>query len=180
MRGRKPTSSVIRQIEGDRRKQAKDQRQPDLKAFGLPAVQSDLVAEEREAFERARDSLPDGLLVRADSDLLERYATLAHIFVEVRREARLPSPKGRTKYRHTVVSNRGESTNARMNLLMALSRELRLLGAEFGLSPVSRVRLATTDLGREVDPLELLLQDQDPDSGFQVRVSQPTQPVQDE
>lgn len=156
MRGRPAKPSVIRQIEGERRHIRKDRRKADLQVSGMPMPNCDLLPVEKQLFEKICDAMPEGLLGRIDSHLVERYVSFCVLFNEVREQARIKSPGSASKYRHTVHSPRGEHVNPALTLMLNLSKEIRQLSSELGASPSSRAKLGK-GLDKEVDVLDMLL-----------------------
>ena len=88
MKGRKRVPSALRAIEGDRRHIRNDQKRPDLKAPGMPQAETSLLPGEKAIFDDLIAAMPEGLCGRIDGALLERFASLQHIFNQVREQAR--------------------------------------------------------------------------------------------
>ena len=71
--GRRHKPSLIKKIEGNRRKVGKARIRDDVKGKGLPECPLYLTAEHRKKWALAIAALPDGVVTRADSAILESF-----------------------------------------------------------------------------------------------------------
>jgi P27 family predicted phage terminase small subunit len=149
-RPRKP--SKIKEIEGNRSKIAIASFKTDPRGNGFPNMPPRFTALEEELWMDVTESLPDGILSAADTAILERFVTAwaRH------REARI-------KLQETGLLVRSATGPIRNPLLVVINqaaREMHAAGAELGLSPVSRARLADGESYGH-DPMNWLLDHED-------------------
>lgn len=143
-RNRKP--GTIRRLEGNRRK---TEIPNEAIGVGVPVCNPDLGQDEQKFWWAVVDSLPAGLLTRADEQGLERMAIAW---------ARMWSCT--LKIREIGMMVRGPNGTPVRNPLLIVERqareEMHRAGEVLGLSPVARARITAPDKVGE-DPTEQLL-----------------------
>jgi P27 family predicted phage terminase small subunit len=147
-KGEIPKPSAIKIAEGNRRKVAKAQLKEDPRGKGRPELPPNLSALETQLWLNVVDSLPDGLLSRADEGALESFAREWATYREADEKIK--------KSGLLVQSPQGPIRNPLLVVRNYAVRNMISLGGVLGLSPVARARLAAPGAGAE-DPMELLL-----------------------
>lgn len=147
-KGQKPKPIAIKKAEGNRSKVAKADLEDFVEGKGSPRVPMHLSAMERQLWAHIVQSLPDGLLSRADEMMLEKVAIYWARFRDVQRQIvatglLIHSAQGAVRNPLLVVQNQ-------------CARELQAACSELGLSPVARARM-TSFAAETDDPMELLL-----------------------
>lgn len=150
MRGRGPKPAQTKIIEGNRSKVSIAKIGRDPAGLGFPRMPPGLSDGEEELWLDVVASLPEGLLTSADEGILERYVRAWFRYRGACKKMAetgilIKSPNGPVRNPLLVVVNQAE-------------RAMHAAGAEIGLSPVARARLANTDFG-ESDPIGMLLGD---------------------
>lgn len=150
--GRKPKPQQIKIAEGNRSKASKATlARQEPRGIGRPRVPAHLSADERTLFVEALDSLPEGVLTRADEGMLERYACA---YARWRKCGEMITQTGLL-----VQTPNGPARNPLLAVQNSAAKEMHAAGAELGLSPVSRARLAGGSIAapEPTDPMEQLL-----------------------
>lgn len=158
-RRNKPTA--IKMLTGNPGKRALPKREP-RPASGVPAPPEHLTADERELWDYYAPLLAASkVLTVQDREALVQFCEARAQVVEIKRQQ--ADPAYRRVLVSVVVDGAGnEKPKVETNPLDAQRRQwtqnARLCGAELGLSPMSRARVATVGgEEREADPLEGLL-----------------------
>jgi P27 family predicted phage terminase small subunit len=146
MRGRHPKPGVIRQLEGNRSRTPIPNQATGL---GEPVINPDLSPDEQRFWYAIVDSLPPGLLSRADEQALERAAVAWARFWECRKLI--------TQLGMIVRGPNGPVRNPLLIVERDAREELHRAGEVLGLSPVARARIVTSDGQPGDDPLAVLM-----------------------
>jgi P27 family predicted phage terminase small subunit len=146
--GRKPKLSVVKNAEGNRSHATKDKTGDKIAGIGKLVVPSHLSEVERDLWSFVVRSLPDGLLCRADTAILERFVIAWSRYRECQKQIEddglmIKTPQGAIRHPLLPVVNN-------------LSREMTSIGSELGLSPVAREKLSAARLDAD-DPMGWLL-----------------------
>ena len=145
-KGRKPKPALIRQLEGNRSKS----KIPDtVHGLGDPVCNPDLTPDEQRFWFAIVDSLPGGLLTRADEQALERAAIAWARMWECRKKI---NERGLT-----INGQNGPVRNPLVMIERDSREELHRAGEVLGLSPVARSRITAPDSTGSQDPTELLM-----------------------
>jgi P27 family predicted phage terminase small subunit len=132
--GRAKKPSAIKVLEGNRAKVGKDRIRADLKAKGKPSPPPGLSAVGVAMWKDVLASLPPNLLTRADNAILERFVRAWERYRIC--QDTLDSTSLTTRHAGALVRN------PLVNIQMQAAAEMHKAGAELGLSPVARARLA--------------------------------------
>lgn len=146
-----PKTSTLKAAEGNRSKLGRARIKTDPVGKGRPEIPPSLSPEAKRFWAIIVESLPKGLLSRADEGTLEVYVSAWSRYREARRH----------------VMKNGYWIGNRLNPMKAIqdqaAAEMHKVGGTLGLSPLARARLATEGQTGEEDPLALLLgEDLDP------------------
>ena len=139
-------SAAIRRLEGNRGHRPIED---ELRGLGKPELPAHLTPLERERWQQIVSSLPDGLLSRADTQVLERMAISWSLFRETTEQIQ----KG-----DLLIRGR-EGAKIRNPLLIIrkqAAEEMQVCATALGLSPQARTRLSAPATEQQ-DPLELLM-----------------------
>jgi P27 family predicted phage terminase small subunit len=147
-KGQKPKPSAVKKAEGDRSHVGMKRIVDDLKGIGKPVVPSHLGEVERAMWTFIVRSLPDGILSKADTSMIERFvvawSNYRKCYEAIKLEGMLIRTKqGRIRHPLLVAQN-------------AAAKEMHATSSELGLSPVARARLSTSVLPPD-DPMGWLL-----------------------
>jgi P27 family predicted phage terminase small subunit len=160
MTGRPPKTSAQKALEGNRSKLGKSRIKADPKGRGRPSDPKALSPEARPFHAHVVGSLPDNLLSRADDGALEVYA---EAWARYRKARRMVEKAG-----FLVSTEKGRPMQNPLLAIMARAEDVMIkVGAELGLSPVSRARMATFEPPPD-DTLKVLLGDELASDGWSI------------
>lgn len=148
--GRPAKPSTVKALEGNRSKFGRAAIKTDPRGVGRPQVPAYLKQTEKELFRACLAALPVTILSRADTAILERFAVSWARFRLAHDEV--------WRVGHMVQSPQGPIINPYIGMMERAAKEMHRAGAELGMSPVARARLATVATVDD-DPMSLLLGD---------------------
>jgi P27 family predicted phage terminase small subunit len=156
--GRKPKPRKIKELEGNRSKVGRASIGAEPAGIGLPTLPAHLKGDSAELWRVTVRSLPDGLLTSADDAALEMFAREWATYRE--------ADAGIQRVGYLVNSPQGPIRNPLLTIRNSAMRNASMLGAQLGLSPVARARLAQPNHADD-DPMALLLgPDDDPNGAW--------------
>lgn len=142
MRGRPPTPTAIRELEGNpqKRPMPKDEPRPDPT---MPACPPGLSAAARKAWDRLAPEMNRvGILTKLDADALESYCRLYAFVRECWRDvAKTGGP--------VIEVNDKPTTNPHLRHARDAEQMLHKLRSEIGLNATSRTRISTDPVSDE-------------------------------
>jgi P27 family predicted phage terminase small subunit len=144
--GRRPKPGVIRDLEGNRGHRLIP-TQP--QGVGEPVCNPALQPDEQRFWWAIVDSLPAGLLSRADEQAIERMAVAWARFWDVRQKIQ--------QLGMIVKGPNGPVRNPLLIIERDAREEMHRAGETLGLSPVARARITMSDNTLNEDPTEILL-----------------------
>ena len=150
MVGRKPKPSAVKELAGNPGKRALNKKEP--KPSGVPACPTCLdAAAKREWTRISRELIAVGLLTSVDRAMLASYCDAYSRWSEATAEL---NELRRTKGKSVLVV--GTKTgypmqNPLIGIINTAADQMRKFGAELGLSPSSRTRLAAEPQKKDID-----------------------------
>lgn len=147
-RGPKPTPTVVKKLKGNpgRRPLPKSEPQPSTKT---PTCPTWLGAVGKRYWRQAIREMPEGLMTRLDTAALSQYAHAWERYHEARDLIAAAGP--------VVANDKGNLVaHPAVAILNKCSDIIRRFGAEFGMSPTSRVGLVAPEKEEKDKFLEML------------------------
>jgi len=136
MKGNKPKLELVKKQEGNRGHRTKEQRRPPIEAIGTLEAPDHLSPAEKTLWDFVCSALPAGVLARADRSIMERYVVAwsrwRECDVSIKADGLM------------VKTSQGWIKHPLMATMTALAKEMGACGAEIGMSPVARQRIAAT------------------------------------
>lgn len=146
--GRPKKPAIIKLAEGDRGHRGAAKIGVDLQARGKPVIPPGLNEEARGMWREIIDNLPNNLLARVDTGILERHCIAWARYRDCQRKIEktgllVQSPQGPIRNPLLVTQNQA-------------AKEMHSTGGELGLSPVARARL-NEPAAPGTDPMDYLM-----------------------